>query len=70
MGKELIDDLLEKALKLKPSERYFLVETLMRSLEERDERIEKAWIEESKRRLKAYREGSMRSVPLEEIFDQ
>ncbi|SFF08319.1 addiction module protein [Nitrosomonas sp. Nm166] len=61
-------ELLDAAMKLKPEERLTLVEGLIQSLDEPDQRLDEIWAEESERRLKAYREGKLEGIPLEEIF--
>lgn len=63
-GKEI----LEQALKLKPDERFMLVEGLIRSLDEPDASLDAIWAEEAERRLKAYREGKLKGIPMEEVF--
>lgn len=61
-------ELLEEALKLKPEERFTLVEGLIRSLDEPDKILDEIWAEEAEKRLKAYREGRLEATPMEEIF--
>lgn len=63
-------ELLEKALKLKPAERFMLVEGLIRSLDEPDSSIDEIWADEAVRRLKAYRAGKLEGIPMEEIFNE
>lgn len=48
-------ELLEKALKLKPVEKFILVEGILRSLGEPDSTIGQIWTDEAVKRLKAYR---------------
>ena len=62
--------LLDAAMKLKPEERLSLVEGLIQSLNEPDKRLDEIWAEESERRLKAYREGKLEGIPMEEIFKE
>jgi len=61
-------ELLDEAMKLKPEERFTLVEGLIKSLDEPDKRLDEIWAEEAERRLKAYREGKLEGIPMEEIF--
>jgi putative addiction module component (TIGR02574 family) len=61
-------ELLEAALKLKPEDRFALVEGLIRSLDEPDKKLDDIWAEEAEKRLKAYREGRLEGIPMEEIF--
>lgn len=55
--------LLEKALKLKPQDRFIVIEGLIKSLDEPDKDIDQIWAEEAEKRLKAYREGRLKGVP-------
>lgn len=61
-------ELLEKALKLKPEDRFILVEGLLKSLDEPDKELEEIWAEEAKKRLNAYREGKLEGIPMEDVF--
>lgn len=63
-------ELLEEALKLKPEDRFTLVESLIRSLDEPDKKLDDIWAEEAEKRLKAYREGRLEGIPMEEIFKE
>ena len=65
-GKEI----LEQALKLKPDERFIVVEGLIKSLDEPDSSIDAMWAEESEKRLRAYRAGKLEGIPMEEIFKE
>ena len=62
--------LLDEAMKLKPEERFTLVESLIKSLDEPDKRLDEIWTEEAEKRLKAYRQGTLAGIPMEEIFEQ
>jgi putative addiction module component (TIGR02574 family) len=61
-------ELLEQALKLRPEERFLIVDGLLRSLDEPDENIDQVWADEAVARVKAYREGRLKGIPMEEIF--
>jgi len=61
-------EILEKAMKFKPEERFLIIEGLIKSLDEPDENIDEIWIEEAEKRLKAYRNGELKGIPMEEIF--
>ena len=62
--------LLEEALRLKPEDRLALVEVLIESLDEPDRRLDEIWAEEAERRLRAYRQGALDGVPMEEVFKE
>lgn len=61
-------ELLEEALKLKPEDRFVLVEGLLKSLDEPDRVLDDVWIDEAEKRLRAYREGRLDAVPMEDVF--
>ena len=61
-------ELLDEAMKLKPEERFTLVESLIKSLDEPDKKLDEIWAEESEKRLTAYRDGKLEGAPMEEIF--
>lgn len=61
-------ELLDEAMKLKPEERLTLVEGLTKSLDEPDRKLDEIWAEEAEKRHKAYRDGSLEGVPMEDIF--
>ena len=61
-------EILEQAMALKPDERFMIVEGLLKSLDEPDRKIDEIWAEEAEKRLKAYRNGSLEGIPMEEIF--
>ncbi len=63
-------ELLDEAMKLKPEERFTLVEGLLKSLDEPDKKLDEIWAEEAERRLKAYREGKLEGIPMEDIFKE
>ena len=62
--------LLDEAMKLKPEERFSLVESLIKSLDEPDKKLDEIWAEEADKRLIAYREGTLKGIPMEEIFKE
>jgi len=61
-------ELLKEALKLEPEERVAVVQGLLESLEPPDEGLDALWAEEASRRLKAYREGRLEGIPMEEVL--
>ncbi len=65
-GKEI----LEKAITLKPEEKFMIVEGLLKSLDEPDQKMEEIWMDEAEKRLKAYREGRLAGIPIEEMFKE
>jgi len=63
-------DVLEQALKLKPDERFVVVEELIKSLDKPDSALDAIWAVEAESRLKAYRLGDLEGIPMEEIFKE
>ncbi|MBU4293119.1 MAG: addiction module protein [Actinobacteria bacterium] len=60
--------LLEKALQLKPQEKFLIVEGLLLSLDEPDKKIDEIWAIEAEKRLSAYKSGKLKGIPAEKIF--
>ena len=60
--------ILEQALKMKPADRFLLIEGLLQSLDEPDKTIDEIWAIEAEKRLEAYKQGKLKTVPYEEIF--
>ncbi len=62
-------EILEQALKLRPDEKFIIVEGLLKSLDAPDGKIDEIWAVEAEKRLSAYRNGKLKAVPMEEVFD-
>jgi putative addiction module component (TIGR02574 family) len=60
--------IIDKALNLKPAERFIVLEALVKSLDSPDKSIEKSWAVEAEKRLKAYKAGKLKAVSFEEMF--
>ncbi|MBU1411130.1 addiction module protein [Myxococcota bacterium] len=63
-GKEI----LEQALKLKPDERFSVIEALLKSLDTPDASLDSLWADEAEKRLHAYRAGNLAGIPFDEVF--
>ena len=61
-------EILKQAMKLKPEERFLLIEGLIQSLDEPDKNIDEIWAVEAEKRFKAYREGKLEVIPMDDIF--
>ena len=61
-------EILEQALKLRPDEKFIIVEGLLKSLDAPDGKIDEIWVVEAEKRLSAYRSGKLKAVPMEEVF--
>ena len=62
-----IKEIISKALHLKPAEKYIIVETLLKSLDAPDPRIEKIWAKESEKRYEALIKGKVKTISLSEL---
>ena len=54
--------------KLKPADKFMMIEYLIKSLDQPDEKISETWLKEAEARLKAYREGKLKTVTMEQFF--
>lgn len=61
-------EILNEALKLKPGERFVVIEGLLKSLDEPDMRLDDIWAEEAGKRRKAYKEGKLEGISMEDVF--
>ncbi|MGF7186465.1 putative addiction module component (TIGR02574 family) [Desulfitispora alkaliphila] len=64
------EEILKQALKLKPEERFMVVEGLIKSIDKTDKKLDELWVIEAEKRLAAYRERKLEGVPMEEIFKE
>jgi putative addiction module component (TIGR02574 family) len=66
------DALLESSMSLPPQERSRLAARLIESLDDADDAVEisPAWREELDRRVEAVRNGTMRTLPHEEVMSE
>lgn len=63
-------DLLERALKLPPSERVALAEVILESIDHKEDYIRQKWIVEVKERMKAVKEGRSKLLNFEDLYDE
>ena len=63
------NEIIQEALNLKPQEKYLIIESLILSLNVPDKDIEKIWIEESQKRLDEYKNGNLKTLSFEEVFN-
>lgn len=62
------EQILTQALQLNANEKFSIVNTLLKSLDEPDSTLDELWNTEAQSRLQAYRAGKLRGIPMEEIF--
>ncbi|WP_028492264.1 addiction module protein [Thioalkalivibrio sp. ALE19] len=63
-----IKDLIDEAEALPVEERALVVDSLMRSLNSPESRIDEKWASVAQERLKGFRSGDVEAVPGEEVF--
>jgi len=63
-----IKDLIDEAEALPVEERALVVDSLLRSMNPPESRVDEKWAAVSAERLKDVRSGSVESVPGEEVF--
>lgn len=56
-------EILKEALRLSPSDKSLLIDGLLTSLDEPDLNIDSIWKEEIERRVAAYRDGRVKTIP-------
>ncbi len=64
------ESLLKKAILMEPNDRFYLIEGLIRSLDEPNAEIDDLWINEAKKRLKAHREKKNSGVTFKKVFGE
>ncbi|MBF0474071.1 MAG: addiction module protein [Nitrospirae bacterium] len=61
-------EILEQALKLKPKEKFEVVNYILKSLDNLDHNIGEIWAEEAEKRLIANRNGRLNGISMEKIL--
>jgi len=61
--------ILENALQLKSYEKFFVIEGLLQSLDEPNQKLDEIWALEAEKRLNAYKKGRLKGIPMEDIFN-
>ena len=57
------NELIDRALKLKPQDKIFLLEAIVESLDKPDKYIQEVWLKEAHARLRAHRTGRTKGIP-------
>jgi len=65
-----IQTIYNEALVMKPVEKALLIDQLISSLDIPNKSIETQWNSEAESRVKAYKEGRLKSVSAEEVFNK
>ena len=61
-------EIIDRALSLPPADKALVVDKLLSSLDQPDEAIDALWRKEVEDRIKAYNDGKLKSVSLEEVL--
>lgn len=67
---EVDEELIERALKLKPQNKIFFLEAIVESLDKSDQYIQEIWLKEAQARLIAHRKGITKGIPVEEVLGE
>lgn len=62
-------EIIEEALQLNPKDKYLIIDTLLKSLDKPDAKLDAIWADESKKRLDSYKNNKTQAIPFEEIFN-
>lgn len=63
-------DVLDEVLTLKPVQKAELIDRLLSSLDEPDEKIHQAWIQEVEDRIEAFEDGKLKVATLEKVLEK
>ncbi len=61
-------EIIDRAMSLPPTDRALVVDKLLSSLDQPDEAIDALWRKEVEDRIRAYNQGRLKSVSLEEAL--
>ncbi len=64
------NDLAEKVKSLPDSEKIELVDTILMQLDKPDPEIDRIWADEVRKRWKAYKAGSVETVPYDRVMEK
>ncbi len=64
------NDLAEKVKSLPDSDKIELVDTILMQLDKPDPEIDRIWADEARKRWKAYKAGSVETVPYDRVMDK
>lgn len=67
---ETKENLLKELLALTPSEKAEIIDKVLKSLDEPDEKIDTLWKQESEKRIDAYDNGDISSVSVNDTFSK
>ena len=65
-----INEILEKALTLNPTQKAELIDKLLASLDIPDKEMDELWAKEAENRIDAYEQGKIKAVTLEKVLEK
>ncbi len=66
---DTVENILKKALKMKPADKYTIIEGLLLSLDEPNRTIDEIWAIEAEKRLLAFKQGKLETLRFEDVFE-
>jgi len=67
---ERTKELGRRIVELTPAERIELVDSVLASLDQPDDRLDQLWLREAEDRLAAYRKGEIKAVSVEDVLEK
>ena len=66
----VLNEILQKALTLKPAEKAELIDKLLSSLDMPDKELDELWAKEVEDRIEAYDQGKIKAIALEKVLER
>lgn len=63
-------NILDQAKRLSPADKFLVIEALLNSIDEPNKTIDEIWAFEAENRLKAYKQGKLRTLSFEQVFSK
>lgn len=63
-------NILDQAMRLSPADKFLVIEALLNSIDEPDKTIDEIWAFEAENRLKACKQGKLRTLSFEQVFSK
>lgn len=64
------NEILEKALNLKPAQKAELIDKLLSSLDMPDKEVDELWAKEAEDRIDAYEQGKIKAIMLNRVLEK
>jgi len=61
--------IIEEALHLNQKDKFLIIDTLLKSIDEPDVELNSIWEEESEKRLQSYKNDKTQTISFEEVFN-